>query len=198
MSEKIPPIEKGLQYPEVARRLLSLVDADQEVRMRVREIWDREDLSHEERNALMAPAGQEMAAIDEAHTRELSTIIDEIGWPTKSKVGEDAAHAAWLLAQHADRDTEFQKRCLALMEAAPPGEVSLEDVAMLTDRVRVREGRPQLYATQFTLEQEGSDTHVLYPVEDHEHVHERRARMGMMPLEEYFKGSKHWKKPEWL
>lgn len=198
MNEKIPSIEKGPQYPEVAQRLLTLGDADQEVRMRVREVWDREDLNHEERNALMAPINQEMAAGDESRTRELSAIIDEIGWPTKSKVGEEAANAAWLLAQHADRDTEFQKKCLALMEAAPPGEVSLEDVAMLTDRVRIREGKPQLYASQFMPEHEGSDTYVLYPVEDHEHVHERRARMGMMPLKEYIEGEERWKKPDWL
>jgi hypothetical protein len=36
-------------------------------------------------------------------------------------VGEDGAHAAWLLAQHADRDPAFQRRCLDLLTQAVAG-----------------------------------------------------------------------------
>jgi hypothetical protein len=53
--------------------------------------------------------------VDKANTSRLKTIIDKIGWPTISKVGEEASYAAWLIAQHADHDVSFQKKCLKLM-----------------------------------------------------------------------------------
>src|SRR5439155_1758694 len=68
-----------------------------------------------------------------------------------SLAGEDGAEAAWLLAQHADRDPAFQRRCLDLLaEAAARGEASWMHVAYLTDRVLLAEGKPQEYGTQAT------------------------------------------------
>ena len=61
-----------------------------------------------------------------------------------------AADAAWLMAQHAIHDPEFQRECLGLLEAAVwQGEASPRNLAYLTDRVLVHEGRPQRYGTQF-------------------------------------------------
>src|SRR5438105_10882637 len=53
-----------------------------------------------------------------ANTDWLRGVIDEWGWPGRSLVGEDGAHAAWLLAQHSDHDPAFQRRCLDLLEVA--------------------------------------------------------------------------------
>ncbi|MBO3752978.1 hypothetical protein J5X84_43615 [Streptosporangiaceae bacterium NEAU-GS5] len=41
-------------------------------------------------------------AVDEDNTRWLEAVVEERGWPLVSQVGEEAAFAAWLLAQHAD------------------------------------------------------------------------------------------------
>ena len=38
--------------------------------------------------------------------RSLKEVVEEHGWPTHDLVGEDAASAAWLVAQHADFDVE--------------------------------------------------------------------------------------------
>jgi hypothetical protein len=53
-----------------------------------------------------------LADIDRRNTARLKRIIEKHGWPGKSLVGEDGAHAAWLLVQHADKDRGFQKQCL--------------------------------------------------------------------------------------
>ncbi|GAA3517279.1 hypothetical protein GCM10023075_79700 [Streptosporangium album] len=36
----------------------------------------------------------------------------------RNDLGLSAAHAAWILAQHADQDPEFQRSCLPLLKAA--------------------------------------------------------------------------------
>ncbi|MGW8882386.1 DUF6624 domain-containing protein, partial [Streptomyces mirabilis] len=52
------------------------------------------------------------------HGDRLGEIMDEYGWPTAELVGEEAASAAWLIAQHADRQLDVQRRALRLMERA--------------------------------------------------------------------------------
>lgn len=76
---------------------------------------------------------QELASqimeVTQKNTARMHQIVDAHGWPGKTLVGEDGANAAWLLVQHADEDREFQKRCLELMAAAGPEEVSQGNLA---------------------------------------------------------------------
>lgn len=51
-----------------------------------------------------------------------------------------------------------------------------------TDRVNKNDGRPQIYGTQW-VQDEGK--FLLYPVEDIEHLDERRSEMGLSTFEEY-------------
>ncbi len=53
---------------------------------------------------------------------------------------------------------------------------------MLTDRVRVREGRPALYGGGLHL---SGKEWVSDPIEDEAHDDERRAAMGLAPLADY-------------
>src|ERR1700742_4182379 len=78
-----------------------------------------------------------MVAIHEANALRLQAIMAEIGWPTERLVGEPAAKAAWLIAQHAISQPEFQRSCLKLLaEAARQRMVPLWQPAMLEDRIR--------------------------------------------------------------
>ncbi|RBL87253.1 hypothetical protein DDE05_04790, partial [Streptomyces cavourensis] len=52
------------------------------------------------------------------HGDRLGQIMAEYGWPTADQVGEEAARAAWLIAQHADRQLDVQRRALQLMQQA--------------------------------------------------------------------------------
>ena len=120
--------------------------------------------------------------IDRENREELRAMIKQFGWPGRSLVGEPAAHAAWLIAQHADEDTAFQKQCLNLMESAPDGEVSQHDLAFLTDRVLLASGKPQRYGTQFKQVGRGV---VPEPMEDWKKVESRRRKIGLPPLAQY-------------
>ena len=121
--------------------------------------------------------------IDRKNIVRLKAIIQQLkSWPTISLVGSVAAMDAWLLAQHADEEPEFQKHCLALMKALPKGEVKLSNLAYLEDRVRVNAGRPQLYGTQFLRV---GDSFGPQPIEDPAHLDERRAAAGLGSFKEY-------------
>lgn len=114
-------------------------------------------------------------SVDAWNTARLQTIIETHGWPAISLVGEEASHAAGMLALHTT-DLQFMTRCLMLMEMLPAGEVAPIDVAYLEDRVLVLYGHPQIYGTQFYF-----DHGVLKvsPIRDAELVDERRASVGL-------------------
>lgn len=124
-----------------------------------------------------------MESVDGDNTRRMQEIIRDHDWPGVSAVGEDGASAAWLLVQHADDTPDFQKQCLELLGAAvASGEASAQNLAYLTDRVRVHEGLPQVYGTQG----EWVDGKLaLGNIEDADGVDERRAAIGLEPVAEY-------------
>ncbi len=115
----------------------------------------------------------------------LKAVIAARGWPGSSLVGTDGAHAAWLLAQHADNDPAFQRRCLDLMSAAvEAGEAAIRELAYLTDRVLLAEGGQQVYGTQVTRE---DGRFVPRNLRDPDRVDERRAGVGLGPVAEYLR-----------
>ena len=125
-----------------------------------------------------------MLGIDSSLTSRLRRIVAERGWPARTRVGAEAANAAFLIVQHSPSDA-FQREMLPLLEtAAAAGEASAADVAMLTDRVRTHEGRSQLYGTQFRIVDGALEP---YPIEDADSLDVRRARVGLMPMAEYVK-----------
>ncbi|MGH3206189.1 MAG: DUF6624 domain-containing protein [Trebonia sp.] len=113
----------------------------------------------------------------------LKGVVAEHGWPGACLVGTDGAHAAWLLAQHADADPAFQRQCLDLLAAAvEAGEATKGDFAYLTDRVLLAEKQPQVYGTQVT--RKGGQV-VALDLRDPDGLDARRAAAGLKPFAEY-------------
>ncbi|TJZ54192.1 hypothetical protein FCH28_13490 [Streptomyces piniterrae] len=118
------------------------------------------------------------------HGDRLGEIMDEYGWPTAEKVGKEAARAAWLIAQHADRQLDVQRRALQLMQqAVSAGAASARELAFLHDRTRVNEGRKQTYGTQIAGVKDGAP--VPWPCEEPERMDELRVEVGIEPFDEY-------------
>jgi hypothetical protein len=151
--------------PELREELLRRAEKDQNARRSFRDDW------------------QQVAAVDDENLPWLEGLVNEVGWPGRSLVGEDGAHAAWLLAQHADASPAFQRRCLDLMtEAVERGEATPRERAYLTDRVLLAEGQPQEYGTQMT----GTETGwVPKNLRDPDNVDSRRAAVSLGPLSEH-------------
>lgn len=134
-------------------------------------------------SALRDSINQVLAEKDGPIQERFRQIVAEHGWPGRSMVGHAGADAAWQLAQHAD--TLFQRSLLPLLEeSVARGEAAPSHWAYLVDRVRMRRGKPQLFGTQFRWSDEEGRM-VLHPVENPEQLDERRAKVGLGPIEEY-------------
>jgi hypothetical protein len=168
---------------ELRRELLAMAALDLQV---------REDLMR--RGVLYDGYHPEMEAIHVRHASRLKHILAEHGWPVPSVVGDDGAEAAWLIVQHAIGDPPFQRQCFRLLRsAAQTGEVPLWQAAMLEDRIRMFEGKPQIYGTQLETDSEGKVRP--YMLEDPERVEERRIKVGLEPLSERLAREKPAPKP---
>jgi hypothetical protein len=146
--------------------------ADELLQMQARDV--------EARNAAMRGDYGNLRAVDTYNLKRLKQIVDEHGWPGFSMVGEDAASAAFLLAQHADSDRPFQLRVLALMDASVKrGQALAKHYAYLHDRTHY----PQRFGTQGNCvsRQEWQP----FLIEEAEGVHQRRQEVDLLPLSEY-------------
>lgn len=151
--------------------LLAMSKTDQEIRQR----WIKD-----QKNTAL---NDEMRAIDAKHVARLREIIKEHGWPGKTVVGDKAANAAWLIAQHGGK--ELLHETLPLMKAAvEKGEMEGSSYALSVDRTRIQDGQKQLYGSQFDTQGDKCEP---LPIEDTEHVDERRKAVGLGPLAEYAK-----------
>jgi hypothetical protein len=151
--------------------LLALRDSDQAVRQ-------SPSLADSMRDSAFV---RRMIARDSLDAAALRQIVVRYGWPTKSLVGAEGASAAFLIAQH---NASLQPEALRLMGALPAGEVSPSDLAMLEDRVRVSQGKPQRYGTQLAFADSGRRM-VFDSIEDVAHLDERRAAAGLPPMTSY-------------
>lgn len=151
--------------PELRSELLRRAEQDQEARRLSGREWAK------------------AAAVDAENLPWLEGVVAEVGWPGRSMVGADGAHAAWLLVQHCDTNPAFQRRCLGLItEAVRNGDATPAELAYLTDRVLLAEGQPQEYGTQMRGHEHGWAPGNL---RDPDNVDERRAAMSLGPISEY-------------
>ena len=124
-----------------------------------------------------------MEAVHKSNAARLATLLDQYGWPGKTIVGDDGAEAAWLIVQHAIGNPSFMRRSLSLLQqAGARGEAPLWHAAMLEDRIRMYEGKPQIYGSQFQPDENGRMAP--YQIENPEEVNVRRHAVGLNSLEE--------------
>ncbi|AXG82952.1 hypothetical protein DVK44_27800 [Streptomyces paludis] len=112
------------------------------------------------------------------HGRVLRSVVEVSGWPTSSVVGENASIAALQILLHA-QDPGLLLSCRPLIaEAVAEKSTPAIHLAYVDDACAVQQGRRQTYGTQI-------DPRLLrpYPVEDADTVDERRAAVGLPPLD---------------
>jgi len=125
----------------------------------------------------------EMEKIHVSNADELKKIIDEHGWPTQDRVGQEAAHAAWLIVHHAISKPEFQKKCLEILKSEHLSKrINPSWIAFLQDRIRVFEGKAQTYGTQFDWDKNGELSP--RPIENPHILDKLRRSLGLEPIDQ--------------
>jgi len=130
----------------------------------------------------MAAALKKIDDVGKRNAAWLNEVFDKHGWPGKSLVGLKGENDAWVLIIHAERDRALQSRCVGLLkESVRKGETHGQYLALLTDRVRLAEGKKQLYGTN--LIKKGGEL-VPSPIEDEANVDKRRKDIGLPSVAE--------------
>jgi len=115
-----------------------------------------------------------------AHASRLRQMIAVFGWPGFTLVGEKGAQAAWRIALHSISEPAFMRQCRDLIDiASHAGDVPRWQFAIIDDRIRVYEGKPQRYGTQLRSGPNGLEPH---PLENESRVNRMRMHAGLPPL----------------
>jgi hypothetical protein len=167
--------------PELAAELSEIYARDQGIRHELKAL--EEAHGYPLPDSIGVPFMQRWEKIDSENLARLEKIVEEHGWPGRSRVGRQGASAAFLVVQHAP--LEVQERYLPLLEAAVAArEAQPSQLALLTDRILTRNGKPQRYGSQLHRSPETGKVEFL-PIEDPANVNARRAAVGLEPIEEY-------------
>jgi hypothetical protein len=115
-----------------------------------------------------------------ANAARLRQIIAVFGWPGIALVGEKGAKAAWRVALHSIAEPSFMRQCRDLIDRATEmGDAPRWQFAIIDDRIRVYEGRPQRYGTQLRMGPNGLEPH---PIENQSRVNSMRMQAGLPPF----------------
>lgn len=127
-----------MKYKRIAERIIELKNADLELRQATIKSAQLGDGYNEE-----------MALLNNRNAKELEEIIDRIGYPTVEKVGIESSKAAFVIIQHAIARPHFMRKSAELLKMAViEKKAEPKDLAYLTDRIAVFEGKRQRYVTQ--------------------------------------------------
>ena len=125
---------------------------------------------------------------DSINILKIKSVLDKYGWLGTDVVGEQGNTALFVVIQHSDQTT--QEKYLPMMrEAVKNGKAQGSSLALLEDRLALKQGKRQIYGSQIGRDEETQLFYIL-PLEDPDNVDSRRASVGLEPLAYYVN---HWK-----
>ena len=175
-------LEKDFDKPLVAM-LDTIYQEDQSYRMQI----DAIEKEHGRDSKEMQDHWTLINEKDSINLIKIKKILDERGWLGSNIVGRKGNSTLFLVIQHADMETQV-KYLPMMREAVQLGNARASSLALLEDRVALKQGNRQIYGSQIGRDQETGDFYVS-PLIDPENVDKRRAEVGLGPLADYVG---HW------
>lgn len=157
-------------YP-LAQAMAVRVDYDQRLRRAISEHGSNPN----------AGEWTDLQSIDRDNREYLERVLPSEGWLRLSQHDQKTVRGAFLIVQHSG-DVELMERVISAMEAFPEDEVVLADYALLKDRILLFRGENQIYGSQLTCV---AGKFGFHPIQDPWNVNERRADVGLEPIEAY-------------
>lgn len=165
------------------KQLDSIYKEDQDTRMAFIKLANAKQLNTPEGKAAMA----KMKVTDSLNQLFVDRILNQYGWQGPQDVGFNASQALFLVIQHANLSMQ-EKYLPMIRKAEKDGRILSSNLAILEDRIALRQGKKQLYGSQVKSDGKTGEKS-LFPLEDPDHVDERRKAMGLPPLAEYLEKS---------
>ena len=164
---------------ELVAILDTIYDEDQNYRLKLGDIEKEFGRDSEEMKAHWEMIHDK----DEDNLIKITKILDTRGWLGPDIIGEQGNLTLFLVIQHADIDTQI-KYMPMIREAVKNGNAKPDQLALLEDRIAMRQGKKQVYGSQVMVDPETGEYYVS-PIEDPENVDKRRAEVGLQPMSEY-------------
>lgn len=159
-----------MQYPEISRELVALVHQDQE------DVITHSKLFKTQPTKEVLETSLEKVRINaENRISRVLEIIEKIGTPTEAKIGWKGVEAITVIALHAKHSQ--MKKVLASLQNARDGEIDKSLLPALIDRVRILDGKKQLFGTQWFMGYR--ENPYLYPVENFVGMNQLRTNYGL-------------------
>ncbi len=170
--------EKDLDKPLVAK-LEKIYTEDQKYRKEINGINEKYGWESDEMKAHWKIIHKK----DSINLIEVQKILDTKGWLGKDVIGRQGNTTLFLIIQHSDID--IQLKYLPMMrEAAKKGNARPSSLALLEDRIALRQGKRQIYGSQIHTDKETKEKYVA-PLINPENVDKRRAEVGLGKLTDY-------------
>lgn len=178
--EPIPALESFANI-QLRVELEEVYKSDQNIRNLFAEAEKKYSKDSKEIKALT----KEWKMIDSINIIKVTSLLDKYGWMGSYDIGNEANTALWLVIQHSDLNTQ-KKYLPKVRRAVKENKAQASHLALLEDRILVREGKKQIYGSQLETDSV-TGKYKLAPIEDESSVNKRRAQVGLEPLEMYAK-----------
>ncbi|MEH0155420.1 DUF6624 domain-containing protein [Limibacter armeniacum] len=120
---------------------------------------------------------KKMSETDSSNLILVEGILAKHGW-----LGGSSSSTLFLVIQHADQATQ-EKYLPVMRQAVNEGKAKAQSLALLEDRILLGRGEMQIYGSQILTDSSGNS--YVRPLIEPEKVNERRAEVGLLPIEEY-------------
>ena len=164
------------QNQQISADLDAIWKTDQGIRMELIQLQQQGKTNTSEFKELIS----EMKTQDSINQKKVIEILQN-GWPENLNLQQN--QTIFLVIQHADVDT--QKKYLPIIESAVKnGKTLASNLALLKDRIALREGGKQIYGSQVWYDAKTGKNYVR-PIENPEKVDSLRAEVGLPDMKTY-------------
>ncbi len=168
---------------DLDKSLVAILDSiyieDQSYRRQIRDIKEKYGRDSKEMKTHWKLINKQ----DSINLLKIKKILDKRGWLGANIVGEQGNTTLFLVIQHSNLKTQL-KYLPMMREAVKKGDARGSSLALLEDRVALRQGKRQIYGSQIYTDKETGEKYVA-PLINPENVDKRRAEVGLGKLADY-------------
>lgn len=166
-------------YYALVQRLFTIDADDQEYRNQLDEVSAQFGYNSKEYKLLCKNIREK----DSINLIKVEAILNQYGWLGADKIGSQGNTTLFMVIQHSNIKT--QEKYLPMMRAAVKNKnAKASELALLEDRVALRQGKQQIYGSQLSFN-EKTNVYFVLPIVDPVNLDQRRKEAGLPTMAVY-------------